>query len=125
MPATGEESHSETDYSGTGPSALTLTRSYRSSRVVSGLVGYTGPANQGSFNPGLGQAWSHNYAHYLALTGTTGASGSTARVMLGGGTVRAFTFNNSSNSYQPDNGADTLAVNVSGGLTYKRQDDDT
>ena len=124
LPATGEKVLSQADYSGVGPSPLNLTRSYRSSRVVSGLIGYTGPANQGTFNPGLGQPWSHNHAHYLAVTGTTGTSGSTAKVMLGDGTVRAFTYSNTTASYQPDNSADSLAVNASG-LVYKRQDDDT
>jgi RHS repeat-associated protein len=116
LPATGEETHSQTDYTGAGPNALSLTRSYRSSRVVG--------ANTGPALAGMGQPWSHNYSTYLALTGTAGSAGSTAKVMLGNGTVRAFTFEAATGKYQPDNSADALNVNATG-LVYKSLDDDS
>ena len=116
LPATGEETHSETDYTGSGPNPLSMTRSYRSSRVVG--------ATTGAATAGLGEPWSHNHSTYLAFTGTAGSAGSTAKVMLSDGTVRAFTFNTAIGNYQPDNSADVLNVNAAG-LAYKRLDDDS
>ena len=116
LPATGEETHSETDYNGTGSNALSLTRSYRSSRVVG--------ATTGAAKAGLGQPWSHNYSTYLALSGAADRAGSTANVMLGDGSIRAFTVNAISGNYESGNSADVLAANAAG-LIYKRLDDDS
>ena len=116
LPATGEESHSETDYIGTGPNAMSLTRSYRSSRIVGATTGLA--------KAGLGQPWSHNHSTYLAVTGVSGSAGSSANVMLGDGSVRAFTFNAAIGNYDPSNSADVLAANAAG-LVYKRLDDDS
>ena len=139
VPATGEKILSQSDYTGVGHSALSLIRSYRSSRVIADLEGYTGPANQTTvtvtekgigtdrrgFNPGMGQPWSHNHAHYLALTGTLGVQGSTAKLMLGDGSVRAFTFSGGEGgTFQPHNSVDTLSINPAG-LAYYRQDDNS
>ena len=116
VPATGEKVLTQSDYTGAGPNALSLVRSYRSSRVVG--------ANTGPATAGMGQPWSHNHSTYLALPGTAGSSGSTAKIMLADGTVRAFTFNTASGNYEPSNSADALSVNAAG-LLYKRLDDDS
>ena len=116
LPATGEKVLTQSDYTGAGPNALSLVRSYRSSRVVG--------ANTGPATAGMGQPWSHNHSTYLALPGTAGSSGSTAKIMLADGTVRAFTFNASTGNYEPGNSADALSANAAG-LLYKRLDDDS
>ena len=92
LPATGEETHSETDYTGSGANPLSLTRSYRSSRVV-------GVATGGA-KAGHGQSWTHNYSTYLAIGMGLGSGGHKAKVMLGDGTVRVFTL--SRYGYEPE-----------------------
>jgi hypothetical protein len=64
IPATGEKVLPQTDFEGSGPSALSFTRHYRSSRVVG--------ATTGAATAGLGQAWSHNHAASVQQTGLAG-----------------------------------------------------
>jgi RHS repeat-associated protein len=59
MPATGEKLQREADYRGTGAHALSLVRSYRSSRIVGQTTG--------AAEAGLGPVWSHNH-HALLKT---------------------------------------------------------
>jgi len=73
---------------------------------------------------GLGQTWSHNHATSLRQTGVAGAAGSTARILFGNGSVRAFDWNATNSTWASLNTADTLVANAQG-LLYKRADDDT
>ena len=116
IPATGEKILNQIDYTGTGPNALTLDRSFRSNwaRSAPSLV----------VNAGLGQAWSHNHAVSLVQQGTSGTAGSTAKIQFGNGTARSFSWDTASNSFKPSNSADTLTQG-GGGLLYKRLDDDS
>jgi len=116
IPATGEKILDHEDYAGQGPAALSFTRNYRSGRLLGAM---TGPAKAG-----LGRTWSHNHAIRLSQDGTAGSVGSTARVFLGNGSVRAFHWEVATSSWVPDNSVDTLAANASG-LLYKRLDDDS
>jgi YD repeat-containing protein len=116
IPATGEKVLDHQDYAGQGPAGLSLTRNYRSGRLVGAM---TGPAKAG-----LGQTWSHNHAIWLKQDGTVGSVGSTARVFLGNSSIRAFHWDVASSSWKPANSADTLVAN-SAGLLYKRLDDDS
>jgi YD repeat-containing protein len=116
IPSTGEKVLDHADHEGRGPQALSLVRSYRSGRIV-GLT--TGPATAG-----LGQPWAHNHSVSLKQTGTSGTVDSTARVMLGDGSIRAFSWDVSSNSFKPANSADKLTANATGHL-YNRLDDDS
>jgi YD repeat-containing protein len=116
IPATGEETLDQADHVGAGPDALSLTRSYRSSRVLGTA---TGPAAAG-----LGQPWSHNHSVVLKRAGAAGAAGSTARVVFGNGSVRAFNWDTASAGWTASNSADTLTANATG-LLYKRLDDDS
>ena len=116
LPATGEKVLTQTDFAGSGPAALDFTRSYRSSRVVGAATGVD--------TSGLGQAWSHNHAVSSRQIGIAGSSDSTARVLFGDGTLRAFAWNPASSTWTASNGADTLTDNTTG-LLYKRQHDDS
>jgi YD repeat-containing protein len=110
IPATGEKVLDHQDYAGQGPAALSLTRNYRSGRVVGAMTG--------SARAGLGQTWSHN--HITRLEG----DGITARVLLASGSIRAFTWEGTTSSWKPVDSIDSLAANPAGFL-YKRLDDDS
>ncbi|UUZ65162.1 DUF6531 domain-containing protein [Polaromonas sp. P1-6] len=113
LPATGEKVLTHSDYEGTGAHALSLVRSFRSSRVVGALTG--------TATAGLGQTWSHNHAASLKQEGT---AGSTARVLLGDGSIRAFNWDVATGRWKASNSIDTLTVNGAG-LRYKRLADDS
>ena len=116
IPATGEEVLSHSDYAGQGPHALSLTRSFRSSRVVGALTGEA--------TAGLGLTWSHNHSVSLQQSGTAGAADSSVRIQFGDGTVRAFNWVTTNSTWVPSNSADRLVSN-STGLLYQRLDDDS
>ncbi|MDO9166723.1 MAG: RHS repeat-associated core domain-containing protein [Rhodoferax sp.] len=116
IPATGEKVLLQSDYEGAGSAPLSLIRSYRSSRVVGAVTG--------AATAGLGQTWSHNHAVSIKQEGTAGSADSTARVLLGDGSVRAFSWNVATGSWVATNGADTLTQGAVG-LLYKRLDDDS
>lgn len=84
LPATGEKLLQEIDYEDFGPHPLHLVRTYRSSRVLGDL--------SGPWANGLAQAWVHNHSAELKTLGTPGTAGSRVRVLLGDGTVRAFSW---------------------------------
>ncbi len=116
IPATGEETLTQSDHEADGPNGLSLVRSYRSSRIVGTI---TGPASAG-----LGQPWSHNHSVFLVQAGPANTASSKVRVMLGDGNVRAFDWDTVSSIFKPTNGVDTLTSNALGPL-YRRSDDDT
>jgi YD repeat-containing protein len=116
IPATGEKVLDHQDYAGQGPAALSLTRNYRSNRSVGAR---TGPAKAG-----LGQTWSHNHATRLQQDGSAGSAGSTAKVLLASGGIRAFNWDVATSSWKPVDSVDALVANTAG-LLYKRQDDDS
>ncbi|WP_164483768.1 MULTISPECIES: DUF6531 domain-containing protein [unclassified Polaromonas] len=117
IPATGEKVLTEPDYAGQGADALSLVRHYRSS------WGGTTPRGL-PLDAGLSRAWTHNHAVSIKREGTAGAVGSTAKVMFGDGSVRAFDWQTGSSSWLAANSADILTVNGTG-LQYKRLDDDS
>jgi YD repeat-containing protein len=114
IPATGEKIFEHGDHVGEGPDALTLVRSFRSSRAM----------GAGMAAAGLGQTWSHNHATALRRVGAAGTAGSAARILFGGGSVRVFNWSTTSGTWMAANSADTLVANASG-LLYKRLDDDS
>lgn len=116
MPATGEKILSQADYVGEGFDALSMVRSYRSGGLI-------GPTTAGS-PAGLGQPWLHNHWVALKQDGAAGSAGSTAQVLFGDGTVRAFGWDVATGIWAATNGADTLVPNGAG-LLYKRLDDDS
>jgi YD repeat-containing protein len=116
IPATGEKVLDHQDYAGQGPAALSLTRNYRSTRLVGAMTG--------SATAGLGQTWSHNHATRLEREGTAGSAGSTAKVILASSNIRAFNWEAATNSWKAVDSVDTLAANPAG-LLYKRLDDDS
>jgi YD repeat-containing protein len=115
IPSTGEKVLDHSDHDGHGLHALSLMRSYRSSRVVGPA---TGPATSG-----LGQPWSHNHTHVLRQSGTDGTAGSSARIFFSDGSLRAFGWDVASGTWKPTNSADVLMANATG-LQYKNLDDD-
>jgi YD repeat-containing protein len=116
IPATGEKILDEQDFASSGPDALSLSRHYGSSRVVGAVTG--------SIPAGLGKPWSHNLSTFLKQEGISGIAGSMARVLFGDGSVRGFNWDTANNNWKPANSADTLISNT-GGLQYKRLDDDS
>lgn len=116
FPATGEEALDETDYAGQGADALTLVRSFRSSRVVGAMTG--------SATAGFGSAWSHNHSVALKKNGTPGSAGSTAKIVFGDGSARVFNWQVGSSSWLADSSADALTANTTG-LLYTRQEDNS
>ena len=117
IPATGEEVHTERDYTGGDPQAMKFVRYFRSSWSVGAARGLTS-------TPGLGQSWGHNHAVSLVIGG---AKSNFARVLWGDGSVSGFAWESSSASWKAVNGADTLAPVTSGagGLVLARAQDDS
>jgi YD repeat-containing protein len=117
IPATGEKILAQTDYTGQGADALSLVRHFRSS--------WAGTTDRGlAVDPGLTRAWSHNHAVSIKQDGTAGTAGNIARVIFGDGSVRAFSWNVTTSSWDAGNSADSLTANATG-LLYKRLDDDS
>ena len=116
IPATGEKVLDHRDHEGQGQHALSLVRSYRSSRVAGIFSGVA--------NAGLSQPWSHNHSVSLTQSGATGSTGSTTQIFFGDGSVRSFEWHVPTGSWKSSNSADTLVANTTG-LLYKRLDDDS
>ena len=122
LPATGEKLYTENDYTGTGPQALQLVRSFRSRWSVAG--GHRLAATAGSANPGLGLAWAHNHNATLAVSPNTSAT-----LLQGSGSTLSFTW--TAGVWRPsDNGTSTLVANTlpstgQPGYLLTRADDDS
>ena len=117
LPATGEKILAQPDYTGLGADALSLVRHYRSS--------WAGAADRGlPVDPGLTRAWAHNHAISVKQEGTPGTTSSVVRVIFGDGSVRTFSWNVTTSSWDAGNSADSLTAN-STGLLYKSLDDDS
>ncbi|HEX7865433.1 MAG TPA: DUF6531 domain-containing protein, partial [Variovorax sp.] len=111
--ATAEKYRSETDWSDSGPSALSFTRTYRSNWASdSTRIG----------NP-LGQVWSHNFSAKLVTTPST--TPVAVAITAGEGYVRTFGKAAGATTWSASNSADTLAQLSSGVWTYSRADDNT
>jgi RHS repeat-associated protein len=113
LPATAEKYRSETDWSDSGPGALSFTRTYRSNWASDSTR--TG-------NP-LGQVWSHNFSIKLVATPTASPLG--VAITTGEGYVRTFGKPVGATTWTASNSADTLVQQSSGTWTYHRADDDT
>jgi RHS repeat-associated protein len=113
FPATAEKYRSETDWSDSGSSALSFTRTYRSN--------WAGDPTR-SENP-LGEVWSHNFATKLVATPATAPLG--VDITTGEGYVRSFGKAAGASTWSASNSADTLVQLSSGAWTYHRADDDT
>ncbi|QNK69472.1 RHS repeat-associated core domain-containing protein [Variovorax sp. PAMC26660] len=113
LPATAEKYRSETDWSDSGPEALSFTRTYRSN--------WAGDSTRAS-NP-LGQVWSHNFSTRLVATPATAPLG--VAITTGEGYVRTFGKPAGATTWTASNSADTLVQQSSGAWTYHRTDDDT
>jgi RHS repeat-associated protein len=113
LPATGEKYRFELDYADSGPSALSFTRTYRSTWS-------SDPARSG--NP-LGQVWAHNYG--TSLTATPSTAPTTVAITSGEGYLRTFFQATGSFNWDATNSADTLVQTAVGAWTYHRSDDDT
>lgn len=113
LPATSEKYRSETDWSDSGPSPLSFTRTYRSNWTYD--TTRTG-------NP-LGQAWSHNHSTRLSATPATAPLG--VAITTAEGYVRTFGRLAGATTWSASNSADTLVQQSSGSWTYHRADDDT
>ncbi|WP_235507905.1 DUF6531 domain-containing protein, partial [Variovorax sp. Root434] len=112
LPATGEKYRSETDWSDSGPGALSFTRTYRSN--------WAGDSTRAS-NP-MGQVWAHNHSTKLVASPTSAPLGVT--ITTGEGYVRTFGKPAGATTWSANNSVDTLTQQSSGGWTYHRADDD-
>ncbi|SDZ69921.1 RHS repeat-associated core domain-containing protein [Variovorax sp. YR266] len=111
--ATAEKYRSETDWSDSGPGALSFTRTYRSNWASdSTRVGNS-----------LGQVWSHNFSSKLVATPSTAPMG--VAITTGEGYVRTFGKTAGATSWSASNSVDTLAQLASSAWSYHRADDDT
>jgi YD repeat-containing protein len=112
--ASAEKFRAETDWSDSGPDALSFVRTYRSTWAG----GTAAPAS------GLGQVWSHNYN--TGLTATPSTDPLTVTLSLPAGYLRSFTRADVNSAWTPDagNGADTLAQ-LGGAWVWHRADDDS
>lgn len=115
IPATGEETFSHSDYTDTGPHALSLNRSYRSRWSVSGAAGFVA-------NPGLGRSWAHNHNDALQVLANTSAT-----LIQGNGNTSAFTWNASTSTWTAATGTSTLTPTTSpvSGYLLKLAEDDS
>jgi YD repeat-containing protein len=113
LPATAEKHRSETDWSDSGPGALSFTRTYRSN--------WAGDPTRAS-NP-LGQVWSHNFSTKLVATPSAAPLG--VAITTGEGYVRTFGKLAGATTWTSSNSVDTLTQLSSGAWTYHRADDDT
>lgn len=113
LPATAEKFRVETDWSDSGPGALSFTRTYRSN--------WAGDSTRVG-NP-LGQVWSHNFSTKLVATPSTAPLG--VAITTGEGYVRTFGKPASATTWSASNSADTLVQQSSGTWTYHRADDAT
>lgn len=113
LPATAEKFRSETDWSDSGPGALSFTRTYRSNWAAD-------PTR--ASNP-LGQVWSHNFSTKLVATPSAAPSG--VAITTGEGYVRTFGKAAGATTWTAGNSMDTLAQLPSGTWSYRRADDDT
>jgi RHS repeat-associated protein len=111
--ATAEKYRSETDWSDSGPGALSFTRTYRSNWAGD-------PTRVG--NP-LGRVWSHNFSTKLVGTPSTAPLG--VAITTGDGYVRTFGKAAGATTWSASNSADTLVQLSSGTWSYHRADDDT
>lgn len=112
-PSTAEKYRSETDWSDSGPGALSFTRTYRSN--------WAGDSTRAA-GP-LGQVWSHNLSTKLVATPSTAPLG--VAITSGEGYVRTFAKLAGSATWSAGNSADTLTQLSSGTWTYHRADDDS
>lgn len=110
--STGDKYRSETDWSDSGPGALSFTRTYRSN--------WAGDSTRAA-GP-LGQVWSHNISTKLVATPLTGPLG--VAITSGEGHVRTFAKLAGATTWSAGNSADTLVQLPSGTWTYYRADDD-
>ena len=113
LPATAEKYRSETDWSDSGPGALSFNRTYRSN--------WAGDPTRAS-NP-LGQVWSHNFSTKLVATPSAAPLG--VAITTGEGYVRTFGKAAGATTWRASNSADTLVQLSSGTWSYRRADDDT
>lgn len=113
FPVKAEKFRSETDWSDSGPGALSFTRTYRSNWASdSSRVG----------NP-LGQVWSHNFATKLVATPSAAPLG--VAITTGEGYVRTFGKAPGATTWTAGNSTDTLVQLPSGTWSYRRANDDT
>jgi RHS repeat-associated protein len=112
-PSTAEKYRSETDWSDSGPGALSFTRTYRSN--------WASDSSRTS-NP-IGQAWSHNFSTKLVATPSTAPVG--VAITTGEGYVRTFGKASGATTWTASNSADTLTQLSSGTWTYHRADSNT
>jgi RHS repeat-associated protein len=113
LPATAEKYRSETDWSDSGPGALSFTRTYRSN--------WASDSTRAS-NP-FGQVWSHNFSTKLVATPSAAPLG--VAITTGEGYVRTFGKAAGATTWSASNSADTLVQLSSGSWSYHRADDDT
>jgi RHS repeat-associated protein len=113
LPATAEKYRSETDWSDSGPGALSFTRTYRSN--------WASDSTRAS-NP-FGQVWSHNFSTKLVATPSAAPLG--VAITTGEGYVRTFGKAAGATTWSASNSADTLVQLSSGSWSYRRADDDT
>lgn len=116
IPATGEKFYTHSDYTGDGPHALNLIRTFRSRWSVSGAPGFAGL-------PGLGQSWAHNYSDSLVVEGAN-----TARFIQGNGSTSTFNWDATTATWKPATGPSTLVATtspVAGYLLTRAEDDAT
>jgi RHS repeat-associated protein len=111
--ATAEKYRAETDWSDSGPGALSFTRFYRSNWADD-------PTR--TDNP-LSQVWSHNFSTQLVATPIAAPLG--VAITTGEGYVRTFGKATGATTWSANNSADTLVQLSSGAWSYHRADDDT
>ncbi|MFM9921889.1 RHS repeat-associated core domain-containing protein [Variovorax sp. H27-G14] len=111
LPARAEKYRSETDWSDSGPGALSFTRTYRS----------TWASDSTRIGNSLGKVWSHSFSAKLVATPST--SPVTAAITTGEGYERTFGRASGASVWSASNSADTLTQLSSGGWTYYRADD--
>lgn len=111
IPATREKYLAETDWSDTGPAALSLTRNYRS----------TWGTDVSRTSSGLGQAWTHNHA--WRLSAAPAGAPTAVSVISPEGYLRTFAQAAGTATWSATNSADTLTP-TAGGWRYRRADDD-
>ncbi|WP_431112463.1 RHS repeat-associated core domain-containing protein [Variovorax paradoxus] len=113
LPATAEKYRSETDWSDSGPRALSFTRTYRSRWG-------SDPTRTGN---SLGQVWSHNFGTKLVATPASAPLG--VAITTGEGYVRTFERTVGGINWLAGNSADTLTQSSAAGWTYHRSDDNS
>ena len=115
IPATGEKLYTHSDYTDTGPHALSLSRTFRSRWSVSGAASFAA-------NPGLGQSWAHNHSDALQVVANTSAT-----LIQGNGSTSAFTWNAPTSTWAATTGTSTLVAITSpvSGYQLKQAEDDS